>query len=89
MVGMVRSLNVSVATSLFLFEAYRQREAAGMYDGPRLPREAYDQILFEWAYPEFAQRFQEAGEPYPSLGPDGEFLDSPRPGRPGGGGVTR
>jgi tRNA (guanosine-2'-O-)-methyltransferase len=80
MVGMVRSLNVSVATSLFLFEAYRQREAAGMYEESRLPRDTYDRILFEWAYPEFAERFQEAGEPYPGLGADGEFLGSPLPG---------
>ncbi len=37
MMGMVHSLNVSVATALLLYEAMRQREAAGMYDdGPRL-----------------------------------------------------
>lgn len=31
--GMIRSLNVSVACAVTLYEAYRQRQAAGMYDG--------------------------------------------------------
>lgn len=79
MVGMVRSLNVSVATSLFLFEAYRQREVAGYYEDARLDPHQFRRILFEWAYPDFARRFQEAGEPYPELGPDGEILGSPLP----------
>jgi len=40
MLGMVQSLNVSVATAVILFEAQRQRLAAGLYDRPRLePRE--------------------------------------------------
>jgi tRNA (guanosine-2'-O-)-methyltransferase len=34
MLGMVRSLNVSVAAALILFEAQRQREAAGLYARP-------------------------------------------------------
>lgn len=79
MVGMVRSLNVSVATSLFLFEAYRQREAAGFYQAPRLDEERFKRILFEWAYPDFARRFRASGQPYPKLGPDGEILGSPLP----------
>ncbi|MFZ6043991.1 TrmH family RNA methyltransferase, partial [Vibrio natriegens] len=32
MVGMVQSLNVSVASALILYEAQRQRQQAGMYD---------------------------------------------------------
>lgn len=36
MLGMVQSLNVSVATAAVLFEAQRQRIAAGMYREPRL-----------------------------------------------------
>jgi len=73
MVGMVRSLNVSVATSLFLFEALRQREAKGMYDEPRLPPERYRETLFRWAYPSHARRYREAGMAAPELGPDGEL----------------
>jgi tRNA (guanosine-2'-O-)-methyltransferase len=79
MVGMVRSLNVSVATSLFLYEAYRQREEAGMYRKSRLDPERRDRILFEWAYPRFARRYREAGLPYPPLGPEGEILGPPLP----------
>jgi tRNA (guanosine-2'-O-)-methyltransferase len=75
MVGMVRSLNVSVATSLLLYEAQRQREAAGMYRGdpPRIPEPRFTELLFEWAYPRLAHRYQELGLPYPALGPDGEI----------------
>ncbi len=75
MVGMVRSLNVSVATALLLYEAMRQREAAGMYAPPsRILPERYGDILFEWAYPELAPRFRERGLPYPPLGEEGELL---------------
>lgn len=31
MIGMVQSLNVSVASALILYEAQRQRQNAGMY----------------------------------------------------------
>ena len=34
--GMVESLNVSVAAALILFEAERQRKAAGLYENARL-----------------------------------------------------
>lgn len=37
MMGMVQSLNVSVASAVCLYEALRQRLAAGAYDTPRLP----------------------------------------------------
>ena len=36
MMGMVQSLNVSVACAVALYEALRQRRAAGRYDAPRL-----------------------------------------------------
>lgn len=73
MMGMVRSLNVSVATSLFLFEALRQREQRGMYAAPRLSPERHRETLFRWAYPDHARRYREAGLPAPELGPDGEL----------------
>jgi tRNA (guanosine-2'-O-)-methyltransferase len=73
MSGMVRSLNVSVATALLLFEAFRQRESAGMYDTTRLPEEEFRRTLFEWAYPELARIRRKEGEPYPALSPDGEI----------------
>ena len=42
--GMVQSLNVSVATTLFLYEMERQRSAAGMYDEPQLSPEEIERI---------------------------------------------
>lgn len=74
MAGMVRSLNVSVATALLLFEAFRQREERRLYDESRLPKEEFDRVLFEWAYPEMAEILRRKGEPYPSLSPDGDIL---------------
>ena len=75
MMGMVHSLNVSVATALLLYEAMRQRQAAGMYDdGPRLGRDAYRRTLFEWAYPLLADRYRREGRAYPELDEDGTIL---------------
>ncbi len=68
MVGMVQSLNVSVAAAVILFEAQRQRLAAGLYDQPRLDPETYQRTLFEWAYPRRAALLREKGMPYPELG---------------------
>lgn len=72
--GMVHSLNVSVATALLLFEAARQREAAGMYDGSRLPPDEFERRLFEWAYPSVATTRRREGRPYPRLTDDGEII---------------
>lgn len=74
MVGMVHSLNVSVATALLLFEAHRQRDAAGMYVESRLQPERFREILFEWAYPTLARRYRDEGRPYPELDGDGGLL---------------
>lgn len=45
MMGMVQSLNVSVAAAVVLFEAQRQRLAAGYYNRPRLSPAAYQAEL--------------------------------------------
>ena len=74
MMGMVHSLNVSVASSLLLFEAARQRSAAGMYEDTRLSPAAFEERLFEWAYPTLARSRREEGRPYPRLSPDGDIL---------------
>ena len=73
MVGMARSFNVSVATALLLFEAFRQRDAAQMYDESRIDPEDMEQILFEWAYPRIARHCRHRGKPYPSLSQDGSL----------------
>lgn len=49
MMGMIQSLNVSVACAVSLYEAFRQRRIAGMYDKRRLPVQEYQRILREWS----------------------------------------
>ncbi|MSR35871.1 MAG: tRNA (guanosine(18)-2'-O)-methyltransferase TrmH [Gemmatimonadetes bacterium] len=71
MVGMVRSLNVSVASALLLFEAFRQRQVAGLYERSRLDPERHRTLLFEWAYPRLARRLAEEGRRYPDIAEDG------------------
>ena len=73
MMGMVQSLNVSVAAAVILFEAQRQRLEAGLYDRPRLDPETYRRALFEWAYPREAEVFRQRGEPYPELDDEGQI----------------
>jgi tRNA (guanosine-2'-O-)-methyltransferase len=48
MLGMVQSLNVSVATAVILFEAQRQRLAAGMYDEPSLAPADLEAMAERW-----------------------------------------
>jgi len=74
MLGMVHSLNVSVATALILFEAARQRADAGLYDTSRLSQDDLERRLFEWAYPSLASKRRREGRAYPSLSPDGEII---------------
>jgi tRNA (guanosine-2'-O-)-methyltransferase len=74
MEGMGTSLNVSVAAALLLFEAQRQRRAAGFYDAPRLDPETRARTLFEWVHPQIAAQCRKRGAPYPAMGEDGEIL---------------
>lgn len=48
MMGMVESLNVSVATAVCLFEAMRQRREKGMYDSPQFSPEDLQVKRKEW-----------------------------------------
>ena len=48
MSGMVESLNISVATAVTLFEAFRQRRVAGLYDEPQLSGAELAQLRAEW-----------------------------------------
>ncbi len=76
MVGMVQSLNVSVASALILFEAQRQRQLAGMYDNPvsALPEETIRRILFERGHPVLANVAKRKGLPYPPLDNEGQII---------------
>ena len=48
MVGMVQSLNVSVASAVCLYEAFRQRMATGDYDAPKLPANELRVLEDDW-----------------------------------------
>ena len=74
MLGMVESLNVSVAAAVILFEAQRQRLEAGLYDRVRIARSTYQQTIFEWGYPKIAALHRQKGEANPSLGEEGEII---------------
>ena len=75
MVGMVQSLNVSVAAAVILFEAQGQRLKAGFYDRVRLDPKTYQQVIFEWGYPDIAASYRCQGQPYPPLGSEGEIMN--------------
>ena len=77
MQGMVQSLNVSVATATLLFEALRQRQAAGQVPeaGEGMEPERYRRQLFEWAYPQVAAWCQREGRPYPALDDQGAITE--------------
>ena len=75
MVGLGTSLNVSVAAALILYEAHRQRLAAGLLDHCRLDPDLFEKTLFEWAYPRVAELCRKRGDPYPHIGDEGELLD--------------
>lgn len=49
MMGMVESLNVSVAAAVSLYEALRQRNEAGLYDSPQLGEDGVRETLISWA----------------------------------------
>ncbi|CAN5779339.1 tRNA (guanosine(18)-2'-O)-methyltransferase TrmH [soil metagenome] len=71
MLGMVQSLNVSVATAVVLFEAQRQRRAAGLYDAPRLDVATRQAQTFAWLYPREAASLRAAGQLFPALDDEG------------------
>ena len=48
-VGMIQSLNISVAAAVSLYEGYRQRQAAGYYNTPRLNQNEIEQQLSKWS----------------------------------------
>ncbi len=73
MFGMVRSLNVSVATAVILFEAQRQRRAAGFYDRARLPPERRNELALRWLHPRAARQLDARALPFPALLPNGEL----------------
>jgi tRNA (guanosine-2'-O-)-methyltransferase len=48
--GIIRSLNISVACAVCLYEAYRQKNIAGHYDTRKINDERSISLLKEWKY---------------------------------------
>lgn len=48
--GIIRSLNISVACAVTLYEAFRQKEAAGHYAKPKLEGLMLEGLLNEWGF---------------------------------------
>tara|TARA_B100000131_G_C18098357_1_gene604959 strand:+ start:412 stop:1071 length:660 start_codon:yes stop_codon:yes gene_type:complete len=73
--GMVQSLNVSVAASILLFEAVRQRKEKGLIPikGEGLNKDLYKETLFEWCYPELINHYKKSAMNYPNLKENGEI----------------
>ena len=47
-VGMLHSLNISVACAVTLYEAFRQKTLVGHYSGQRITEEAYQHLSHQW-----------------------------------------
>lgn len=47
-VGMIRSLNISVACAVSLYEAFRQKQGAGHYETQKLKGEEYSSLYERW-----------------------------------------
>ncbi len=76
MVGMVQSLNVSVASALILYEAQRQRENAGMYqrETSLLKEKEQQRLLFEGGYPVLANVAKRKKLPRPFIDDTGSIV---------------
>lgn len=79
MKGMTQSLNVSVACAIVLYEAMRQRDAAGLYGRRALEVGLHNEQRFEWLHPRLARYCRERGLAYPELDYQGNVIgDVPR-----------
>jgi len=74
MKGLTPSLNVSVACAIVLYEAMRQRDAAGLYGDRRLDGKRFDAQRFEWLHPALTRFCRERGLDYPELDAAGNVV---------------
>jgi len=51
-VGIIKSLNISVACAVTLYEAFRQKKIAGHYEKRSLPDAHFNTLLSEWGFTE-------------------------------------
>lgn len=49
-VGIIQSLNISVACAVTIYEAFRQKMAAGHYNQPSLPASKLNHLLSQWGF---------------------------------------
>ncbi|SFE11995.1 tRNA (guanosine-2'-O-)-methyltransferase [Chitinophaga sp. CF118] len=49
-VGIIQSLNISVACAVSIYEALRQRTLAGHYNQKNLPDEQFNSLLNQWGF---------------------------------------
>ena len=75
MLGMVASLNVSVACALILYEIQSQREQAGLYSKAQYSAAELEKLTFEWMQPKIAKYYRDKNLPYPALDQDGDILN--------------
>lgn len=75
MVGMVQSLNVSVATALILYEAQRQRSDANMYGKCKIPQAEVDEICFKALHPTITRFCDKHKIHYPKMDEFGDIDD--------------
>jgi len=75
MLGMVQSLNVSVATAIILYEAQRQREAVGLYRKRHLDDAICEKLRFEWLHPKVKKFCEKHHIRYPIIDENGDIRD--------------
>jgi tRNA (guanosine-2'-O-)-methyltransferase len=51
-VGIIQSLNISVACAVTVYEAFRQKTKAGHYAQKKLAADQYDELLHNWGFTE-------------------------------------
>lgn len=61
-VGIIQSLNISVACAVTLYEAMRQRTNSGQYNQPSLDDVRYNELFAQWSLPNPKYGSDEAGE---------------------------
>jgi tRNA (guanosine-2'-O-)-methyltransferase len=60
--GIIQSLNISVACAVSIYEALRQRTVAGKYEQPSLPQERRDKLMKEWGVSRKQKKASDRGE---------------------------
>ncbi len=58
-VGMIQSLNISVACAVSIYEAFRQKKIVGHYEQPSLTPEIINEIQLVWSKPKVKFRFKD------------------------------